>query len=172
MTKAILADRAVTLRAATPDDEPFLRRLYATTRENELALVAWTDDQKAAFVEMQFAAQHRHYHEHYHDTSFDVILLNAETGGLDAVAIGRLYVARWTNEICIVDIALLPEFCNRGIGTRLLRELQEEARTAGKPLRIHVERFNPALRLYERLGFRQIEDKGVYLYLEWKPAAP
>jgi hypothetical protein len=50
---AIVADRAVTLRAATPDDEPFLRRLYATTRANELALVAWTADQKTAFVEMQ-----------------------------------------------------------------------------------------------------------------------
>ena len=57
---------------------------------------------------------------------------------------------------------------NRGIGTRLLRELQEEARSAGKPLRIHVERFNPALRLYERLGFRQTEDKGIYLFLEWR----
>ena len=70
--------------------------------------------------------------------------------------------------MCIVDISLQPEFCNRGIGTTLLRELQSEAAAAGKPLRIHVERFNPALRLYERLGFRQIEDKGVYLFLEWK----
>ena len=59
-----------------------------------------------------------------------------------------------------VDIALLPRYCNRGIGTRLLRELQSEAAAAGKPLRIHVERVNPALRLYERLGFRQIEDRG------------
>jgi GNAT superfamily N-acetyltransferase len=160
---AIVADRAVTLREATPDDEPFLRRLYATTRERELALVPWTDDQKTAFVEMQFAAQHRHYHEHYHDTTFDVILL-------DAAAIGRLYVARWADQICIVDIALLPEFCSRGIGTRLLRELQDEARTAAKPLRIHVEQFNPARRLYERLGFSQIEDKGVYLFLEWLAA--
>jgi GNAT superfamily N-acetyltransferase len=67
----------------------------------------------------------------------------------------------------IADIALLPEYCNRGIGSALLRQLQAEARAARKPLRIHVERFNPALRLYERLGFRQIEDKGVYLFLEW-----
>jgi ribosomal protein S18 acetylase RimI-like enzyme len=154
----------VTLRAATPDDEPFLCRLYATTRESELALVAWPDDQKTAFVEMQFAAQAQYYREHYHDTTFDVILL-------DAAAIGRLYVARWTDEIRIVDIALLPECCNRGIGTQLLRELQEEARAAGKPLRIHVERFNPALRLYARLGFREIEDKGVYVFMEWKERA-
>ncbi len=76
--------------------------------------------------------------------------------------------SRWPDEICIVDIALLPEFCNRGIGTTILRTLQAEASAAGKPLRIHVERFNPALRLYERLGFRLVEDRGVYLFLEWK----
>ena len=62
-----------------------------------------------------------------------------------------------------MDIALLPEHRGAGIGAQLLRELQEEARSAGKSLTIHVERFNPALRLYERLGFRQVEDKGVYL---------
>jgi GNAT superfamily N-acetyltransferase len=66
------------------------------------------------------------------------------------------------------DIALLPEYCNRGIGTTLLRDLQSEAAAAGKPLRIHVERFNPTLRLYERLGFRQIDDRGVYLFMEWR----
>jgi Acetyltransferase (GNAT) domain len=71
-------------------------------------------------------------------------------------------------EIRIVDIALLPAYCNRGVGTTLLRGLQSEAAAAGKPLRIHVERFNPALRLYERLGFRPIEDKGVYLFMEWR----
>jgi microcystin-dependent protein len=65
-------------------------------------------------------------------------------------------------------IALLPEHRRAGIGTKLLRTLQNEARTAGKTLTIHVEKFNPALRLYQRLGFRQIEDKGVYLFLEWK----
>ena len=58
-----------------------------------------------------------------------------------------------------------------GIGTWLLRHLQAEAQASSRPLRIHVERFNPALRLYERLGFRDIEDKGVYLFMEWRPAA-
>ncbi len=63
-----------------------------------------------------------------------------------------------------------PSTCNRGIGSRLVRALQSEAAAAGKPLSIHVERFNPALRLYERLGFRQLEDKGVYLFMEWLAA--
>jgi ribosomal protein S18 acetylase RimI-like enzyme len=172
MTDPILVGRPLTLRPATADDEPFLARVYAGTRAAELAAVSWTEEEKAAFVRMQFAAQSQHYREHYADTSFDVIVLNAEAGGLDAKAVGRLYVARWADEIRIVDIALLSEFCNRGVGTTLLRTLQSEAAAAGKPLRIHVERFNPALRLYERLGFRLVEDRGVYLFLEWKPAAP
>lgn len=160
MGEAIRAERPVTLRAATPDDDRFLCQVYATTRSSELAMVAWTEMEKSAFVEMQFRAQAQYYREHYPNTRFDVILL-------DAQAVGRLYVSRWPDEIRIVDIALLPDFCNRGIGTALLRQLQSEAQAARKPLRIHVERFNSALRLYERLGFRQIEDKGVYLFLEW-----
>jgi ribosomal protein S18 acetylase RimI-like enzyme len=87
---------------------------------------------------------------------------------MQGVPVGRLYVDRCEKAIRIMDIALLPEHRRAGIGTKLLRELQDEARTAGKTLTIHVEKFNPALRLYQRLGFQQIEDKGIYLFLEWK----
>ena len=94
---------------------------------------------------------------------------------MDGQPAGRLYVSREEDDIRIVDVALLPEYCNRGIGTTLLRGLQSEAAAAGKPLatagrllRIHVERFNPALRLYERLGFHPIADRGVYLFMEWR----
>jgi ribosomal protein S18 acetylase RimI-like enzyme len=84
---------------------------------------------------------------------------------------GRLYVARWREEIRIVDIALLSEHRGMGIGTQLLRDLISESEDSGKPLSIHVERFNPALRLYERLGFRAVADKGVYLLMERPPRA-
>jgi ribosomal protein S18 acetylase RimI-like enzyme len=124
--------------------------LTSGTRAAELATVSWTDEQKAAFVQMQFAAQAQCSREHYPNTSFDVIVLDDES-------VGRLYVARWTGEIRIVDTALLPECCNGGIGTTLVRELQAEAQASSRPLRIHVERFNPALRLYERLGFRLLQ---------------
>jgi ribosomal protein S18 acetylase RimI-like enzyme len=88
---------------------------------------------------------------------------------VDQQPAGRLYVARWPEEIRIVDIALLPQYRNAGVGTTLLQELQVEAVQAGKPLRIHVEQFNPALGLYRRLGFRVIEDRGVYFLMEWTP---
>ena len=70
-----------------------------------------------------------------------------------------------------MDIAILPEFRGAGAGTRLLKALQEEAAAGGKSLSIHVEGFNPAMRLYERLGFRAVEDRDPYVFMEWRPSS-
>jgi ribosomal protein S18 acetylase RimI-like enzyme len=153
----------VTLRPATPEDEPFLHAVYATTRADELALVDWNDAQKAAFVQMQFTAQHRYYHEQFADAAFQVV----ECNGTPA---GRLYVGRWPEEIRIIDISLLPAYRNRGIGGWLIGQLLDEAAGARKRVSIHVEHNNPALRLYTRLGFSPVADEGVYLRMEWTPA--
>ena len=155
------ANLSLRLRPITPADESFLARVYASTRWEELAPTGWSDDEKIVFCRRQFEAQSAHYREHYPGASFQIIEREGEP-------IGRLYVARWEKEIRIVDISLLPECRGSGIGTKLLRELQEEARSAGKSLTIHVERFNRALALYQRLGFQQVEDKGVYLLLKWE----
>jgi len=149
------------LRPATPEDGQFLRAVYAATRADELALVPWSDEQKRTFTDMQFDAQDADYRRNYPDAQYSIIEMQGEPAG-------RLYVDRSEKEIRIIDIALLPEHRRTGIGTKLLRELQDEARMAAKVLTIHVEKFNPALRLYHRLGFQQIEDEGVYLLLEWK----
>ena len=149
------------LRVATPGDDLFLRSVYASTRAEELSVVPWNDEQKRAFTDQQFTAQDAYYREHYPTAQFLVI----EAGDGPA---GRLYVDRWTREIRIMDIALLPEHRGAGIGTHLIRELQAEAQGAGLSLTIHVEKFNPALRWYERLGFRIAEDKGVYLLMAWR----
>ncbi len=148
------------LRPATADDTDFLRAVYAATRKEELALTDWTDSQKEAFCRQQFDAQDAHYRAHYPTSEFAVIESGTES-------IGRLYVDRWDKEIRVMDISILPEFRGAGVGTQLLRGLQDEARAAGKSLSIHVEKFNPALRLYERLGFKPIEDKGVFLLMSW-----
>lgn len=159
----------MTLRPIAAEDHEFLCRLYASTRTEELALTDWSDEQKAAFVRMQFEAQHQHYQQHYAGASFDVVLD-------DGVPVGRLYVdrtpERWDDEIRLVDITFLPEHRGRGLGGQLLGGLIEEARAAGKRLTIHVEMFNPALRLYERLGFRPISQYGMYHLMEWRATSP
>jgi ribosomal protein S18 acetylase RimI-like enzyme len=154
---------AVALRPAEPEDQPFFLRVYAGTRADELAMLPWTDAQKADFAAAQFAAQSAHYEQHYTGMSAHVILVDGE-------AAGRLLVARWDEEIRIVDIALLPEFRGRGAGSSLLDDLMAEARDAGKRLSIHVEIHNPAMTLYRRLGFHPVGEHGVYLRMEWDPA--
>lgn len=148
-------------RPVTAADRPLLRRIYELSRADELALVEWQPGQREAFVEQQFAAQDRFYREQYPEARFDVLVVDGDDAG-------RLYVDRRATEIRLMDIALLPEFRRRGIGERVIRELQEEVAAAGKRLTIHVERYNPALRLYERLGFRAVEERGVYLFLAWE----
>ncbi|MGR8935951.1 MAG: GNAT family N-acetyltransferase [Gammaproteobacteria bacterium] len=151
-------------RSIAESDRSFIKAVYASTRAEELALVDWDDEQKRQFLDMQFSAQHCYYQENYTDTDFLILLL-------DNRPVGRLYVARWSDEIRIVDIALLPEYRNRGIGTRILQDLLAEAAAAQKPVRIHVECFNPALNLYRRLGFKRIGEHGVYYLMEWSDAA-
>lgn len=151
----------ISLRPITPGDDSFLASLYASTRAEELAQTNWSEEQKAMFCRMQFNAQTTDYQRNYPDASFQII-------ERDGVAAGRLLVMRSDDAVHVIDIALLPEHRGAGIGTMLLKELQEEARAAGKKLSIYVERFNPARRLYDRLGFQQVEEKGVYFLMEWK----
>ncbi len=153
---------AVELRAATAEDHPFLLRVYASVREPELEAAEFPREQWDTFVAQQFEAQSRHYAERYTETSFDLILVDGEPAG-------RLIVARWERELRIVDIALLPAWRGRGVGGGLLRALIAEAEERGVKASIHVEQFNPALALYQRLGFAAAGEHGVYLLLERPP---
>lgn len=150
----------VTLRPVGPEDQDLLFRVYASTRTEELELTDWNAEQKRAFLQMQFAAQHEHYQKHYPDAQFSVIVK-------ENVPIGRLYLDRWEREIRVVDIALLPEHRGTGIGTTLLTAILKEGEAAGKSVTIHVEQFNPALRLYERLGFQKRNPVGIYYLMEF-----
>ena len=130
-----------------------------------MRLVQWTEAEKAAFLDQQFAAQKAHYEQTYTDCQFLTIELDGER-------IGRLYVDRGVpDDIEIVDIALLPEHRGRGIGRMLLEEILAEGRATGKSVTIYVEHFNPARGLYDRLGFRHVDTNGVYHLMEWRPDA-
>ena len=155
----------VELRAATEDDREFLVALFRTTREDELALTGWSELEKAAFIDMQFRAQDSHYREAYPDGRFLVVTRADEP-------VGRLYLARLPDELRVVDIALMPDHRGQGIGSSLLATVVAEADAAGLPIRLHVEPWNPAKRLYERLGFRTVELRGIYELMERAPAGP
>lgn len=150
------------MRAVDTEDRELLYRIYASTRVEEMAQVPWTDQQKENFLRFQFHAQHAYYQEHFPKAHFDLIIVDEEP-------VGRLYLDVRDDEHRLIDIALLPEHRGRGLGTALLRKVLEAAAVEGKKVRIHVEFNNPAMRLYQRLGFHKIEEQGVYHLMEWRP---
>jgi ribosomal protein S18 acetylase RimI-like enzyme len=158
------AQAGLTFRPIANADRPFLVRVYASTRADELAATPLTDAQKAAFLEGQFHLQHMHYQKHYPDADWLVTMRAGED-------IGRLYIEHWPSQHRIIDIAFLPEHRGKGYGEALLRDLMDEAAACGKDVSIHVEKFNPAMQLYRRLGFVTEEDKGVYDLMRWTPGS-
>jgi ribosomal protein S18 acetylase RimI-like enzyme len=159
---AALLAQGFALRPETDADMAFLLRLYASTREEELARVPWSAEQKQAFLASQFQAQRQHYRAYFPDCTFDVIEQRSEPAG-------RLYLQVRQTQLHIIDVALLPDWHCRGIGTAILKALQAAGHASGKGIGIMVEKFNPALRLYQRLGFAAIADHDVYLEMEWLP---
>lgn len=152
----------IALKQISDCDLEFLFRVYASTREEELKQTDWSDEIKLGFLSMQFHAQHTQYMENYPNKVFSLILY-------DDMPVGRLYLNRSINEIRIVDIAILPEYCGQGIGATLLKDIQQESTAKNITVSIHVEKYNPALNLYKRLGFEIVEDRDVYYFMEWKP---
>ena len=154
------------LRRVNPDDDPFLLSVYDSTRTEELAQAEWQPGQREAFVKWQFDLQRREYEARFPDAEYNLILINGQPAG-------RIWIGRNEKQIRLLDIALLPEFQNRGAGTLLVRQLIEEAKQSGKPLRHMVFVLNnDAHRFYERLGFKMIEDLGAYKHMEYKSQAP
>ena len=153
----------VSTRPVTDADQEFLIGVYASTRAEELAQVPWDEGQKDAFIRWQFGLQKQEYETRFPDARYEVILV-------DGVPAGRIWVGTDDTQIRLLDIALLTEFQNRGVGTYLLKQLMDEAARSKKALRHMVFMLNDnAYRFYERLGFETIEDLGGYKHMEWKP---
>lgn len=160
MDSSLNRDETIRLRPVVAEDEAFLLRVYSSTRADELALVPWNDAQREAFLRMQFDAQQAHYQSHFPEAVHQII----ERAGQP---VGRLYVLREDKLMRILDITILPEFRNAGIGTPLITDLMKEAAAAGKSLQIYVESYNPSLRLFECLGFKPVEENGMHILMQW-----
>jgi GNAT superfamily N-acetyltransferase len=151
---------AVTLRPAQSDDEDFIFTLYAASRHDEMTAWGWNEAQQETFLRMQFNGRQQHYRTQFPDADHKIILL-------DGAPIGQMVVVRLDSAFRLADIVLLPPYRGCGYGAALIRDLLDEARQAGKSVQLFVERFNPAIRLYERLGFSIVGDIGSHLSMEW-----
>lgn len=154
---------SIACRPEEAGDDPFLCDLYATTREQELSVVPWTDEERRTFCDAQSRTQRLGYRAQFPNADFDVIFADGRPAG-------RLAVDRSGDAIHLIDIALLPEHRGHGAGTSLLRELVEEAARDGRPVSLCVERTNPARRLYERLGFRPVGQTDLSVLMQWSGA--
>lgn len=155
----------ISCRPMTDDDLPFVAELYASTRHEELAASGWPQEMIASFLASQHQAQHHHYRLHFPDAQWLIL----EQAGKP---VGRLYLRQVEAGLHIIDISLVPVIRNRGIGSAILRDILGHAHRRGEAVSIHVEKFNPARRLYARLGFEEIEDRGAHDLLVAKPAGP
>lgn len=149
---------SITLRKTTNNDYRLLLEIYASTREAELSLSAWSLAEKNAFINMQFQAQHQYYTSLYKDNDFYIVLYNHQLAG-------RIYSAELDHEIRIVDIALLPDYQRIGIGSYLIKQLIQRALRCKKNITLHVDNTNSAMSWYQKLGFKPMASNGIYTFM-------
>jgi ribosomal protein S18 acetylase RimI-like enzyme len=144
------------------EDAAFLFELYARSRQSELAAAGWNPAAWRDFLQVQFRCRESEYRAAFETAQFQIIQM-------DDLPVGRIVVHRAGQEIHIVDLALLPAYCGSGIGTTLISELQKEATSSSKRLRLEIVDGNPVVRFYQRLGFRSVGRLGAHEILEWSP---
>lgn len=155
-------EQSISVRPVTDDDAELLLDIYKSSRGDDLRGLGWSEDRIDEFLGMQYEAQQHFYEAEYQRAADEIILWEGKPAG-------RLIVERREHEIRCVDVALLPEHRNGGIGTFLIRTLQDEARRERKPLRLQVIRFNQAVNLFERTGFVRTSETGTHFQMEWLP---
>jgi ribosomal protein S18 acetylase RimI-like enzyme len=151
-----------TLRVSNPEDQDFLFRLYASTRQAEFAALGWSGAQMEPLLRMQFSAQQRWYETVHAQAEEQIVMLGEEP-------VGRIIVHRAADDMTLVDISLLPEHRGQGTGTTLIRDLITECNQKRIKLHLQVLKSNPAARLYERLGFTKTGEDGMYVQMERQP---
>ena len=154
--------QSISLRSVTADDEQLLLEIYQSSRGDDLRGLGWAEDRISEFLAMQYEAQQRFFESEYKRAADEIVLFEGKEAG-------RLIVERREHEIRLIDVALLSEHRNRGIGAFLIRKLQDEARREKKPLRLQIIRFNRAVNLLERSGFVRTSETGTHFQMEWTP---
>lgn len=151
----------LTLIKASSEDESFLYDVYRETRYEEVRAFGWSETEQEQFLRMQFEMQRRSYVSQYPMALHQLVMYQD-------IRIGRLITAVLEQELLLIDISLLSSYRNKGVGTILIQNLQYEAKKLGKTIRLHVIQNNPAQRLYERFGFRVIEEGFPYIRMQWE----
>jgi GNAT superfamily N-acetyltransferase len=157
-----LSPESIATRSVKPEDQSFLVELYKSSRGDDLRGLGWDEQRISEFLDMQYEAQQNFYDSDYRDATDELILLQEKP-------IGRLLIESRPHEIRCIDLGLLPEYRERGLGTEIIQKLQEKAKREKKPLRLQVIRFSRAVNLFDRLGFVRTSETGTHFQMEWTP---
>ena len=141
----------ISLRPVLPEEEKFWRKVFFDSRKEYFSLLNLPENELNLLLEMQFQAQNTDYRQNFPQAENDVILS-------DGFPVGRVIISNEHNDLHLIDIAVLSEYRNLGIGTEILHWLFDESRRTNLTIRFYVEKENRAFRLYERLGFRVVAD--------------
>lgn len=151
----------IVLRPLEPNEETFWREVFYDSVGKRFSALGLAGEQLNELLAFQFKAQTKDYQTNYKKASNDVILFNGERAG-------RVIISDEHSDLHLIDISVLSQFRNRGIGTEILQWLFEKSRQTGLPVRFYVEKLNPAFKLYERLGFKIAGDVGTHFEMEWR----
>jgi ribosomal protein S18 acetylase RimI-like enzyme len=149
------------LRPERAEDEALLFVLFCASREAEFA--ALPQPQRESLLHFQYQAQSRDYAARFPRSEHFIVEFCGQ-------AAGRLLLNRETNELRVVDIAVVPDMRGQGIASAVLKSLISEAQATGMALRLSVWHANPALALYRRLGFCETARSATHLELAWRSA--
>ena len=152
----------ILLRPQENNDNEFIESVYRSTREEELKMTNWPEQQKQAFIMMQSMAQLAEYKAKFPDAAYQVIVYKKQDAG-------RFYTWFSDEEIRLIDITILPGFRGKGIGSFLLKELIKTSEQVQKKITLHADPANPAMELYRRVGFIHVKNNGRHYYLERQP---
>lgn len=147
--------------SVTKADESFLFQVFKETREEEMRAIGWDMEECETFLRMQFDMQKRSYALQFPSADHEIIRL-------DKMRVGQILTEITDQSIRVIDISLLADYRNKGIGTHLISDIQARAEVMEKAVQLHVMYNNPAQNLYERLGFHVTGEKMPYLAMEWQ----
>lgn len=145
-----------------PEHEIFLRDLFVLTKAQNFSVAGTVLPGFSDLVALQYEARNQDYRRRFPDAEWSTIVV-------DGALAGTLIVDEADSEWHVVDVALHPDFRGRGVGTELMGQVVARAAAAGKPIRLTVGLGNPARRLYERLGFVEIDNNGMDAVMRWEP---
>jgi ribosomal protein S18 acetylase RimI-like enzyme len=146
--------RQFSRRAVAPHDDPYLRALFADSRDDLLLL---PPEVREPLIDMQFEAQRRQIAAAHPDAVHEVLVV-------DGADVGRLIVAQSADAAHIVDITIARASRRQGIATAVL---QEVIAVSNRAITLRVWSGNmPARRLYEQVGFVPRHTDAGYVAME------